>query len=85
MEYSGIDYTKKTANENTNILFNSVCVELIKRNKSLFKIAQEISRQHINVMIDKTAETDKKRDVLLELAPTWRAMMKEVDNIKMLD
>jgi hypothetical protein len=35
-------------------------------------------------MIDDTAKTDKKRNGILSLKPTWNAIKKALDGIKML-
>jgi len=88
MEYKGVDYVNKEPNENANIMFDFICVELVKRNSGLFDIAKNITKKHIDVMINDTDNTDKKRDALLSLKPTlkptWKAIKKELDEIKML-
>ncbi len=84
MEYKGIDYINKTPKENVNYVFNNICVELIKRNELLFEEAMKLMKFYIEYMRKETLESDKKRGVLLELEPTWKAMEKELCSIKML-
>lgn len=85
MTYQGIDYIKKTPLENVEMLFDNICIELIKNNEFLFNKAKEITKKHIEIMITATKETDKKRELLLKLEPTWQAMLNELDNIKQLE
>jgi len=84
MEYKGIDYVNKTPDENANIVFDCICVGLVKRNKLLFEQAIKISQKHADIMITETSDSDKKRGALLSLKPTWIAIKKELGNIKML-
>ena len=84
MEYKGVDYVNKTPDENANIIFDCICVELVKRNLKLFNIAKNITKKHIDIMIEDTDKTDKKRNILLSLKPTWNAIKKALDKIEML-
>jgi len=84
MDYVGIDYINKTVNENANILFDAICIEVVKRNKVLFDRVVDIAKIHTDIMINDTKESDKKRDVLLRLEPTWKAIKEKLDSIEML-
>lgn len=84
MEYIGIDYVNKTPVENVNMLFNSICIELVKRNEFLYQKVKELTKKHIEIMINQTHESDEFRPCLFELEPTWKAMKNELTKIEML-
>ena len=74
MEYKGLDYTRKTPEQNLEMLFNSVCIELVKSNKMLLERAEQITQKHIEIMLEETKQTDKNRHFLHGLSSTWDAM-----------
>lgn len=80
MKYEGIDYNK-TPYENMKHLFDSICYEVVVANEVLFDSVKRVTLKHIDKMILETHETDKNREVLFELEPTWKAMKKELEAI----
>ena len=78
--YQGIDF-QKTADKNIEDLFNNVCIELVKANKLLFEKAKEITKKHIEIMHERTKETDKDREFPFTLNPTWKEMKDEFDSV----
>jgi hypothetical protein len=80
MKYEGIDYNKPPY-QNMKHLFDSICYEVVVANEVLFDSVKRVTLKHIEKMILETHETDKNRDVLLKLEPTWKAMKKELESI----
>ena len=78
--YEGIDYLK-TVDENIKNLFNGICIELVKSNEILLNKAKEITKKHIEIMYERTKETDKEREFPFTLNPTWKEMKDLFDSI----
>jgi len=77
-QYNGIDY-QKTADENIQLLFDHLCIEIVKNDKSLLEWVKSLMFRYIDLQIKELTITDKDRDPLLVLVPTWVNIQKNID------